>query len=117
MKHCWRHQQPHQKDLGPQGLRQGLRRGEDTRHSYPQAQIIKSTAIATGFSIGVIQRLLVEKRGLRRSTLSNPVLIEENELPRVAYALSFVKRDLQSVGKVEGHPFDSMFDMVHVNEK
>nr|CCA19982.1 mariner transposase putative [Albugo laibachii Nc14] len=78
---------------------------------------IKSTAIATGFSVGVIQRLLVEKRVQRRSTLINPVLTEVNKLRRVAYALSFLNSDSQRVGEVEGHTFDPMFDMVHVDEK
>lgn len=78
---------------------------------------IKSTAIATGFSVGVIQRLLVEKRVQRRTTLIKPVLTEENKLRRVAYALSFVESDSQRVGEVEGHMFDPMFAMVHVDEK
>nr|CCA27029.1 mariner transposase putative [Albugo laibachii Nc14] len=78
---------------------------------------IKSTAIATGFSVGVIQRLLVEKRFQRRSTLIKPVLTEENKLRRLAYAHSFLKSDSQRVGEVEGHTFDTMFDMVHVDEK
>ena len=46
---------------------------------------VKSTGIATGFSVAVIQRLLVKKRFLRRSMMSKPVLKKENELKRVAY--------------------------------
>lgn len=77
--------------------------------SHSKRTKIRTLAAAVGVSVGVVQRLLKTNAIVRHTNTIMPSLTDANKIDRVRFAVSHVN--------AETLVFDSMHDVVHIDEK
>ncbi|OWY98528.1 Mariner Transposase [Phytophthora megakarya] len=83
----------------------------EQRTNYPQ------TAKALGLSVGLIFNMMTNKEIVKRTTPVKSILTQSNRERRLQWALGYVDDATLPNSQNQGHAFDPMLHLIHIDEK
>ncbi|OWZ22886.1 Mariner Transposase [Phytophthora megakarya] len=77
----------------------------------------RQTAKSLGLSVGLIFNMMTNKEMVKRTTTIKPILKPSNRERRLQWALGYVDDTPLPNSQNDGHAFDPMLNLIHIDEK